>query len=440
MKKNIKNNKGFAITSFLYAILVVFLVFLSLLLVNIINSKLTLESLKKSLKKELEDTNTENNYAELVIGQEVLEIAVGQNFDLLGDVYLKKYNNDIINADITYDASSFNKEAEGTYVIAYSTIYEGKTYNNHRIIKVVPYKIPTEPFVYSYTGSVQQFTAEAPGYYKIELWGAQGGTGMVNGSAANTGGKGGYTTGIIKLNIGEELYLYVGGAGASAKDQKEGGTAGYNGGGTGGSDNNYSSSGGNEPGAGGGGATDIRYFDDKPLESDLVWNSTLGLNSRIMVAAGGAGGAYDAVVGYGGGLTGGTGTATSATPGSQVSGNSFGQGGAGSSSYNGGPGGGGGGYYGGKSGQADGDSGSGGSSYISGHKGSVAITSSTSRTPKSGCTDGTTDITCSYHYSGKIFTETQMIAGNASMPNTSGGTETGHSGNGYAKITFISLK
>lgn len=31
------------------------------------------------------------------------------------------------------------------------------------------------------------------------------------------------------------------------------------------------------------------------------------------------------------------------------------------------------------------------------------------------------------------------IAGNASMPSTSGGKETGHTGNGYARITVISI-
>ena len=31
-----------------------------------------------------------------------------------------------------------------------------------------------------------------------------------------------------------------------------------------------------------------------------------------------------------------------------------------------------------------------------------------------------------------------MTAGNASMPTPGGGTETGHSGNGYARITFVS--
>jgi len=39
------------------------------------------------------------------------------------------------------------------------------------------------------------------GWYRIELWGAQGG---------NNGGLGAYTSGIIKLNEGDILYFYVG--------------------------------------------------------------------------------------------------------------------------------------------------------------------------------------------------------------------------------------
>lgn len=52
-----------------------------------------------------------------------------------------------------------------------------------------------------------------------------------------------------------------------------------------------------------------------------------------------------------------------------------------------------------------------GSSYISGHTGCVAITSQVDQTPKSGCTTGTTDNSCSIHYSSKIFTNTLMIDG-----------------------------
>ena len=78
-----------------------------------------------------------------------------------------------------------------------------------------------------------------------------------------------------------------------------------------------------------------------------------------------------------------------------------------------------------------------GSSYISGYAGCVAISSASSLTPKSGCTDGTTNIECSYHYSGKKFQNAKMVAGNDKMSNHDGtGTMTGNSGNGYAKITY----
>jgi hypothetical protein len=104
---------------------------------------------------------------------------------------------------------------------------------------------------------------------------------------------------------------------------------------------------------------------------------------------------------------------------------------------------GGGGYFGGGAGGStlsggSGQGGGGGSSYISGHTGCVAIASVETITPKVGCTNGTTDITCSYHYSGKRFTNTVMKSGNESMPTHDGtGTMTGNTGNGYAKITYL---
>lgn len=48
----------------------------------------------------------------------------------------------------------------------------------------------------------QVFTAQEDGLYRIELWGAAGGNG--------SGGKGSYTTGIIQLKEGDNLYFYVG--------------------------------------------------------------------------------------------------------------------------------------------------------------------------------------------------------------------------------------
>lgn len=56
-----------------------------------------------------------------------------------------------------------------------------------------------------------------------------------------------------------------------------------------------------------------------------------------------------------------------------------------------------------------------------------------------GTTENTPGSGGSGYVSNKL-TEAQTIAGNASFTTTSGsGTETGHSGNGYAKITPVSV-
>jgi hypothetical protein len=73
--------------------------------------------------------------------------------------------------------------------------------------------------------------------------------------------------------------------------------------------------------------------------------------------------------------------------------------------------------------------GAGGSSYISGYSGCKAITSTST-------SSNITHSSSPNHYSGKVFTSMSMIAGNASMAKPSGGSETGHSGDGYARITL----
>lgn len=297
--------------------------------------------------------------------------------------------------------------------------------------------------IFSYKGYAEIYSAPKTGYYKIEAWGAQGGS-----YGTFTGGNGGYSKGILYLVKGEKLYVYVGEQGKIINSGSiYYAQGGYNGGGIGG---NYSSN----YSYGGGGATDIRYFGEyTPTEAELLWNSELGLNSRIMVAAGGGGAVNTAVAmpGYGGGLVGTDGYTTlndytNTTGATQTSGGNngyesgkkglFGMGAQ--TTATGWGGGGGGGYYGGATGHGTG--GSGGSSYISGHLGSVAITSSTDRTPKTGCASGTSDITCSYHYSNKILESTVMISGNAEMPSIDDDTQTGHTGNGYAKISYVGLE
>ena len=307
-----------------------------------------------------------------------------------------------------------------------------------------------------YTGKAKTFTPKCSGRYKIEAWGAQGG---------NEGGKGAYTSGIITLPSQTNMYVYVGGTGSvSPAGIAQNTSGGYNGGGsTQGQDCCDRSFGS------GGGATDIRL-------TSGAWNNQKSLASRIMVAAGGggrfsdgtavsnggAGGALtglnasgdytDWCIGFGGtqtsggmiGITSGKyceeGSNTTYTQPGLITGG-FGYGGAHGSQGNNSTGGGSG-YYGGSSSGHIASAG-GGSSYISGHTGAIAIKSESNISPRNDskdnlCKIGTNDITCSYHYSNFIFTDTKMIDGNSSMPNKSGsGNSTGNSGNGYAKITYL---
>ena len=262
---------------------------------------------------------------------------------------------------------------------------------------------------YDYTGEYQTFKAVFSGYYKIELWGAQGGT------YSQPGGKGAYTSGEIYLSAGESIYIYIGGTTTST-------TGGWNGGG-----NGYTN------GRGGGGATDVRLVS---TTTKNIWNEFESLKSRIMVAAGGGGGQYYngdyyGAGGAGGTLTGGDGStkthypgigATQSTGGYRsdnynISTGGFGYGAA-ALDHQYGEGGGGGGYYGGGGGYIAG--GSGGSSYISGYEGCSSIEEASDE--KNIIHNGS-----SYHYSGKYFREATMTSGN-------------NSGNGHAKITLVTVE
>ena len=303
----------------------------------------------------------------------------------------------------------------------------------------------TDSTIYSYTGSSQTYTPNHDGSYKLEAWGARGGS--TNGAE---GGKGAYASGVIDLKKSENIYMYLGEFYDGYKESNS-----FNGGGHGG----YATTEKQTYNANGGGATDFRL-----VSGD--WNNATSLASRIMVASGGGGGSTytnDKISGgSGGSLIGGVGTYydhdqtgktyTSSPGATQTSGGIH----SGSSGVDGGFGyggyastftltyfyysGGGGGYYGGSSGGvlASGVVGgaSGGSSYISGYKGCVAITSANNITPKAGCSDGTTNISCSYHYSGKKFINTVMKSGNEWVPNKEGTKGiVGNSGGGFTKVT-----
>lgn len=258
---------------------------------------------------------------------------------------------------------------------------------------------------FDYTGAVQAI-ALPKGIYKLECWGAQGGYSSSNsGIEVGMGGKGGYSVGTITLNQKTPIYIYAGGVGSISGNGKADG--GFPNGGSSWASNT------SEGAGGGGGSSDIRIGTDS-------------LHARVIVAGGGGGGGEDNETGgYGGGETGGT--SGSGTPGSQTAPSGyFGIGGH--TSYDGG--GGGGGWYGAcpaggqttpaTSNNGDDTSGSpGGSGYV--------YTSSTAKNYPNGCLVNST------HY----LTNAKTIAGNTSFPSPSGTSETGHSGNGYCRITVI---
>ncbi len=135
-------------------------------------------------------------------------------------------------------------------------------------------------FNFEYTGTVQ--SVELPkGKYKLQCWGAQGGS---NGGA---GSKGGYSEGVITLTSTTTLYVFVGGQGGSS------GNGGWNGGGysSGSSSYSYDDEYGTSSMASGGGATDISTVtSDMSYSSGRTNRSNASLLARCIVAGGGAGG------------------------------------------------------------------------------------------------------------------------------------------------------
>lgn len=235
------------------------------------------------------------------------------------------------------------------------------------------------------------------------------------------GGNGGYSIGILNLIEPTVLYLNVGGIGDNEMPFSQGvkNSGGFNGGGYSYSRHytSYYSSGG-----GGGGASDIR----------INQNS---LYSRAIVAGGGGGGGGESnseLIKHGGGTSSGSAfpdyQATQTAAGTN---GSFGVGAnaTGPTNYNYGPGGGGGGWYGGGASSSSSNSSEAYRSHNGGGSGYV-YTSSTASNYPSGCL-----LNSSYY-----LTDAQTKSGNTSFLSPTGGNETGHSGNGYIRITVISTK
>lgn len=273
------------------------------------------------------------------------------------------------------------------------------------------------PKEFPYTGNVEALILK-PGRYKLETWGAQGGYR----TSASYGGKGGYSVGILELAAATNVFVRVGGSGNSG-----GANGGFNGGGK---RSSY---------PGGGGASDIRIGTDD-------------LNHRVIVAGGGGSDGGTSKPGkYGGGLAGGNvGTSGSANGygtagyGGTQTGNSggaswladaqssatsndadaksgFGFGGNGVNKNGGFGGAGGGGWYGGTGripdGSGDDDGGGGG--------GSGFVWTGENAPADFGLTEA------------NYLKDAETIDGSKLFSAPDGTSETGHTGDGYVRITPI---
>lgn len=246
--------------------------------------------------------------------------------------------------------------------------------------------------LFEYKGSTESFTVPVDGTYTLECWGA----GV---------SKGGKSEGGYKATKDQILYICVGGKGTDG-NKSVAGVGGYNGGGNGGWSPGYTM------GGGGSGATHICLQNGVLKDLKTAYD-----NNQLLMVAGGQGGSIGSADGpYGGGIEGGKpqfwggGYYQAAT---QTSGYAFGtgqKGRDGKRNTNGGgegSGGSGGGLYGGYAPQHTGynsnSSGGGGSGYVN----------------------------------AKLLVNCETIAGNQSFLSPSGVLETGHVGNGAARITWL---
>ncbi len=340
------------------------------------------------------------------------------------------YSTDGVNYVATKEKSvSFALDTSINHVIyVYGIDADNKTSALYEVTQEANY-VYNGAFDYASTAQVVNITL--PGYYLLEVWGAQGGS--YSPSVAE-GGKGGYATGTVYLEAGDTLYVHTGGQGSYNSNSNPTSLAG--GGANGGGNAAYR-------GGGGGGATDIRLNSDELLARLIVAGGGGGASSyaEFKAAGGAAGGALAATGAYynkdndkyvGGGATskmgGSAGIGSEATYNGESG--TFGQGGnsaikyADASYYSNGAGGGGW-YGGGGAGNYNGASfdyaagGGGGSGY-------VYMESTASLYPE-GC------LLNSKYY----LYNASALGGTESFKNPSGAAEVGHTGNGYAKITYI---
>ncbi len=229
----------------------------------------------------------------------------------------KEYGCSVVVSDTFgyWTSTKTNGDSKNSWIVDSSGSLKSYSVSNNDKYGVRPViSIPKKIFeniklevLYDYTGTEQTFTAPISGKYKLETWGAQGGS-ILNTISGKTygGGYGGYSSGIINLEKNYSFFINVGGSGKSCL--KYGTTTsgtttcpddgGYNGGG---STRQYTKQ---TFYGSGGGATHIS------LKSGLLKDLENYKNSILVVSGGGGGAssfnenAYSAQGGSSGGYVG----------------------------------------------------------------------------------------------------------------------------------------
>lgn len=166
---------------------------------------------------------------------------------------------------LLFDASSASVSSSALI----DTLYPVRCFLDHEEIFTPPILTDIEGEDFPSTGSCVPYVVPANGTYRLEVWGAAGDPRYITSNPTYYYWRGGYAKGELSLDMGDTLYVCVGGQGGNSY-------GGRNGGG----DSRHSSL--DDNGAGGG-ATDIRLVGG-------AWDDPAGLLSRIIVAGGGGGG------------------------------------------------------------------------------------------------------------------------------------------------------
>ena len=193
-------------------------------------------------------------------------------YDVINDEFLTSQVGD----NFTYGQ---NKQYYDMYVT--SNVLMKK--NTNHSLQAVWMKTDNNITNFDYTGNVQSFTAPENGVYKLETWGAQGGS--IN--STYYGGYGGYSSGEVSLLSGQSIYITVGGFGGLQNVKQVVLSGGFNGGGNVNGNWWSSNSSSVEKRGSGGGSTNISTSNRGTLNAYKDY-----INELLIVSSGGGGAIY----------------------------------------------------------------------------------------------------------------------------------------------------